>query len=786
MNLDVLIGEEGVAFEEALLKDPEIEDLWLDYVQANEGHFERSAFILERAVSSLPASQSLWNAYLQLPWRAEDSERLEALYGRALQILHDTPALWLQYLKMMKNKGNVHEYSQALDRALFNLHYTHHKAIWQEYLELADSERGDLGVSVYTRLFEVQDSEDCPISIDKCECVLKIAQFGDIDCALTLLQKVPRNQVRVHEKKSLTLSIILDILISSNEFTNASQFERLVLDAALDIPDRQSKYLLKAASFFKKMLDRNKARYYYCRALELATSMKSLAFAFEEYTNFLEEELEDLNDKHSADELELRIDFLRQIIEKQPIFANDLLLKTEPDNIDLWLDRVNIYRAKNMTSEVIVTLISAIKSINPLGAFSRENNTLAKIWSEYANLYTSLGDTKTAQFIYSRAVKSQYKSADELAEIYIMWCELVLLDSDEKAFNLIELILLVTPRNSDEIKVNASNLSVQERVFKSTHLWAFYIDLIRSMGDEEQYVRKLKTAYETMMRLKVITLRMLFQYTDFLSEREELEACYSAYEAGIACFRSSTPLFQIWESYLRRLIANEKHEKVIDTFERCLLSHIPGHLVTGIFDMYSSYIKRSGSLAKSIKCQLRAIEYLTAAYSQTTNTENLNKIVDDKFQIYHRLLTALISDLKDTELFRNTMVSAIKDTQLSLSMVVELSQVLARFELSSGEISRARALYKHAASLAHPDSRVLSLIWAEWTQFEVDNGSESTYKDMLLFKRLVGKEYEAIDDYKSELNPMGFVRAEMIQKDDVGLGPTVAQDPNAIEIDMDM
>ena len=198
--------------------------------------------------------------------------------------------------------------------------------------------------------------------------------------------------------------------------------------------------------------------------------MKSLAFAFEEYTNFLEEELEDLNDKHSADELELRIDFLRQIIEKQPIFANDLLLKTEPDNIDLWLDRVNIYRAKNMTSEVIVTLISAIKSINPLGAFSRENNTLAKIWSEYANLYTSLGDTKTAQFIYSRAVKSQYKSADELAEIYIMWCELVLLDSDEKAFNLIELILLVTPRNSDEIKVNASNLSVQERVFKSTHL----------------------------------------------------------------------------------------------------------------------------------------------------------------------------------------------------------------------------------------------------------------------------------------------------------------------------
>ena len=78
------------------------------------------------------------------------------------------------------------------------------------------------------------------------------------------------------------------------------------------------------------------------------------------------------------------------------------------------------------------------------------------------------------------------------------------------------------------------------------------------------------------------------------------------------------------------------------------------------------------------------------------------------------------------------------------------------------------------------------LIWAEWTQFEVDNGSESTYKDMLLFKRLVGKEYEAIDDYKSELNPMGFVRAEMIQKDDVGLGPTVAQDPNAIEIDMDM
>lgn len=785
MDLDHLIPDQYIPFEEALLKDPKNETLWLDYVQTAEGNTQRCEFILERAVQSLPTSHNLWNLYLHLHGTDGDPEGVVSLYQRALIFLYNTPALWLRYIELLKLKNDIKQYTRALDLALFNLHASHHQEIWQLYLDLAEKERGELGVRILSQIFEMQGSKDCPLVVDRCELVLKIAQFGDLPSALKLFQDIPRAVIKNAEADSSFIGIFLDILIGSSHSTTGSLFELIASDAALDMPHNESKYLLKIATFYDKKSNSQKAQHFYNASIYLAISLKALARAFEAYTNFLDRNIKALDPKSQHEELELNLDFFENVLENQPVLANDILLKSEPNNVDLWLDRMNGYKEKGATNDVIATLIEAIKTINPLESTSRHGKSLTDIWAEYASLYTSQGDDATAKVIFLRAVKSQYKSVDDLATIYILWCELALSSSDEEALAIVEEVLFVTPSNADEIQVNDRKFTVQERVFKSSQLWAFYLDLLNSMGDSNVLKDKLDAAYNKMMSLHVITLRLLFQHADFLIEKGEFQRSCSVFEAGIAAFESPTPRQRIWKEYLTKLVKYERDSaKVVDVFEACITSKLPGHLASEIFTFYAKYLEDQGSLTRSVTISQQGLRYLTQAFSYRRNTaENCIKIIDDKYQLYKKLFSDARFKLKDSSLSRTIMTEGVQDTQLALPMIIELTIQFAQFEEMSNEFTRSRALYKHAGALAHPDNKVMAPIWTQWMQFEVNHGTEQSYKEMMKFKRTVKQEYEEMDDFKSEINPMGFVKSALEQ---ISVPLAETKDPNAIDLDMDM
>jgi pre-mRNA-splicing factor SYF1 len=59
----------------------------------------------------------------------------------------------------------------------------------------------------------------------------------------------------------------------------------------------------------------------------------------------------------------------------------------------------------------------------------------------------------------------------------------------------------------------------------------------------------------------------------------------------------------------------------------------------------------------------------------------------------------------------------------------------ASLERKLGEVDRARAVYAHGAQFADP--RVSPEYWAAWNAFEVDAGSEETFREMLRIKRSV-------------------------------------------------
>ena len=69
----------------------------------------------------------------------------------------------------------------------------------------------------------------------------------------------------------------------------------------------------------------------------------------------------------------------------------------------------------------------------------------------------------------------------------------------------------------------------------------------------------------------------------------------------------------------------------------------------------------------------------------------------------------------------------------------------AALERKLGEIDRARAVYAHASQFCDP--RVYPKFWTEWNAFEIETGSEDTFREMLRIKRSVQAQFNTESSY---------------------------------------
>lgn len=75
----------------------------------------------------------------------------------------------------------------------------------------------------------------------------------------------------------------------------------------------------------------------------------------------------------------------------------------------------------------------------------------------------------------------------------------------------------------------------------------------------------------------------------------------------------------------------------------------------------------------------------------------------------------------------------------------EMCLRFAAMERKLGEIDRARAIYAHASQFCDP--RVNPTFWAEWNSFEIETGSEDTFREMLRIKRSVQAQFNTEASY---------------------------------------
>jgi pre-mRNA-splicing factor SYF1 len=69
----------------------------------------------------------------------------------------------------------------------------------------------------------------------------------------------------------------------------------------------------------------------------------------------------------------------------------------------------------------------------------------------------------------------------------------------------------------------------------------------------------------------------------------------------------------------------------------------------------------------------------------------------------------------------------------------------AALERKLGEIDRSRAIYAHASQFCDP--RVNPHFWSEWNTFEIETGSEDTFREMLRIKRSVQAQFNTEASY---------------------------------------
>ncbi|KAG6854942.1 pre-mRNA-splicing factor syf1 [Blastosporella zonata] len=442
--------------------------------------------------------------------------------------------------------------------------------------------------------------------------------------------------------------------------------------------------------------------------------------------NSLENEDDDTEEEAAETERELdaKIAEFEDLTDRRPFLVNDVLIRRNPNDVQEWEKRVALWGEDD--DKVAATYTKALETINPRKASAN----LHRLYVNFAKFYEEGGasgqaeeDLDSARKILEKATKVNFKLVEDLAEVWCEWSEMEIRhDNYDDAIRVMQRAAAI-PKN---IKVNYHDhtLSAQTRLFKSLKLWSFYVDLEESIGT----VESTKNVYDKILELRIANAQIIVNYAAFLEENKYFEESFKIYERGVELF--TFPIsFEIWNIYLSKFVkryGGAKLERARDLFEQAL-EKCPPKSCKALFLMYSK-LEEDYGLAK------RSMNILDRATKVVSDQDKF-----DMFTIYIAKATANYG-LPATRPIYERALEVLPDRQTA-----DMCLRFAAMERKLGEIDRARAIIAHASQFCDP--RVNPDFWAHWHSFELDTGSEDTFKEMLRIKRSVQAQFNTEASY---------------------------------------
>lgn len=444
-----------------------------------------------------------------------------------------------------------------------------------------------------------------------------------------------------------------------------------------------------------------------------------------------EEEDDEGDEKRSMVEFDLRVARYEYLIDRQPLLVNSVLLRQNPHNVHEWRKRANLF--KQDPRMAVETYTTALTTIDPQKAKGKPH----LLWIDFAKFYESHGDIKSARKIFEKAVQSNFKFTDDLATIWCEYGEMELRNGNYEAARSV-LQRAVTPvtttvasgdendPNVEEPSTINKEKSVQRKVYKSTKLWAFYVDLEESFGT----FKSTQAAYERMIELKSCTPQTIINYATFLEENKAFEESFKAFEKGISLF-NFPHVFDIWICYLTKFIARyggRKLERARELFEQVCKSAPPSY--SKVFYIMYADLEEEFGLAR----------HVISVYDRATRAVEEK----DRFAMYSLYIS------KVTEFFGITRTREIYEKAIQVlpeRLAVKMCLRYCELEIKLGEIDRARAILVHGSQLANPQFE--ADFWNRWREFEVEFGNQDTFREMLRIKRTVQAQFNTSINYMS-------------------------------------
>ncbi|KAI9458039.1 spliceosome complex protein [Russula earlei] len=437
-----------------------------------------------------------------------------------------------------------------------------------------------------------------------------------------------------------------------------------------------------------------------------------------------DEEDEDLDVKETEEELDARMKEFEELMDRRPFLVNDVLLRRNPSDVQEWEKRVELWGQDD--EKVAETFTRALSTVAP----RRATANFHRLYIDFAKFYEKGGttgeaevDLASARKVLEKATKVNFKNVEDLAEIWCEWAEMeVRHENYDDAIRVMQRATAV-PKNT-KINYHDHSLSVQARLFKSLKLWSFYVDLEESLGT----VESTKAVYDKILELRIANSQIIVNYAAFLEENKYFEESFKVYERGVELFTFPVS-FEIWNIYLSKFVkryGGSKLERARDLFEQAL-DKCPPKSCKSIFLMYAQLEEEYGLAKRAMSIYDRATQVV----------ENEDKF--DMFTIYIAKAAANYG-LTATRPIYERALEVLPDRQTA-----KMCLRFAALERKLGEIDRARAIYAHASQFCDP--RTNPEFWAEWHAFEIDTGSEDTFREMLRIKRSVQAQFNTEASY---------------------------------------
>ncbi|KAL2315466.1 Pre-mRNA-splicing factor cwf3 [Schizosaccharomyces pombe] len=719
VNFD-LINVDDEPFELELLRDPYSLKSWLRYIKTHEGStLEKRVLLFERACSELPGSYKIWKSYLELRvahvehlnpyFHAEAFASVNDCFERSLILLHKMPVIWKLYLQFLMKQPNVTKIRCTFNSALRALPVTQHDDIWDMFTKYAEDIGGLFCIHVYRRYIQVE-----PRAIENyIEILCKLGLWNE---AARQYEDILNRPVFLSAKRKSNYQIWLEfseLVVQHPDHTQNIDVEKVFRAGIKRFSDQAGKLWTYLAQYYIRIGDYEKARSTFYEGMTNIMTVRNFTIIFDAFVEFEEQWLSARVEASSGNANdELSIDFhmawLEKILDKRPLYINDVLLRQNINNVDEWLRRVKFL--EDDSEKVVQVYTDAIKNVNPKLA----HGSLGKLFSEFARFYENFDDLEQSRIIFEKATHVPFKTVNELAQVWIDWAEMELRHQNFDAARKLIGDAVHAPRKS-HISFFDESLSPQVRLHKSSKIWMYYLDLEESVGTIET-TRKL---YDRVFELKIATPQVVVNYANLLEENAYFEDSFKIYERGVALF-SYPVAFELWNLYLTKFVKRYQGthmERTRDLFEQAL-EGCPPEFSKSIYLLYADFEEKFGKAKRSISILEKAADKVKTA---------------DRLAIYNVLLVkvALNYGVLATRTVYEKAIESLSDSE-----VKDMCLRFAEMETKLGEIDRARLIYIHGSQYCDP--RVETDYWKAWQEFEIRYGNpEETVKEMLRIKRSV-------------------------------------------------